>query len=355
MTLSRHVTLSRRAAGLFGAVFLLTACGDGLNTSPAPTAAGKDCVPASDQREWSEIEKAATGEGSVAWYTSLSPDINDRLKVEFERTHPGVTLDVTRAQATTLTQRIDAEASGGAESADVVTHTEPVWQKSHGTNFFTALAGPAANAIDQKQLLSVSNTSALTALSVIGYAWNTTVVDQPPANFEDIVNPRYRGKLGLYDYQNDVGAISFALWAKQYGNDFADGLGKLEPRFYPGGSQIAQALAAGEIGITAYVTPSLIPPNAPVKVAFPDSPVAVPYFSSVLCSANHGAAAQVLADWLVTPEAQKISAVGSASVLQGRPDGTDLAVSDVQLVDVGAYRAEELDNVRAGLDKSFSR
>lgn len=338
-----------------------TACGDDLDSSPS--AAGGDPQGSSPacggspgpSAGWAAVEREAEEEGSVRWYSTLAPAINDALVAAFAGAHPGITVEVTRAVSSDLTQRIDAEARGGASGADLVVHTDQAWQRAKADGVFAPLRGPDVTDPGQ-DVLSDSGTSSLVALAVIGYAWNTSVVDDPPASFEALTDPAYRGQIGLYDYEATPVAASFDTWADQYGDDFLTGLAGQDPRFYASGSALAQAVAAGEVGIAAYTTPSLVPEGAPVELAYPDEPVANAYVLNVLCSADHPAAAQVLANWLLSPEAQEIAAVGSASVLDASA-GVDalFTLDEVRVTDVTAYSEGDLEALRSSLDATFDR
>ncbi|HYI60601.1 MAG TPA: extracellular solute-binding protein [Acidimicrobiales bacterium] len=354
--------LARRTR--WAATFLLlaaagtTGCGDDLDGASSAAdgragGSGGDC--AYPDGEWSEIEARASREGVVRWYSTLAPALNDRLVAAFARAYPDIGVEVTRATSPDLTRRIDAEAQGGARSADLAVHTDQAWQQAHGTTFFAPLVGPDVTDPDH-DVLSADRTSTLVALAVIGYGWNTSVIDDPPSSFEDLADPAYEGLVGLYDYEAPPVAASFAIWSEQYGDDFLAALADQDPRFYASGSALAQAVAAGEVGISAYITPALVPEGAPVEIAYPVEPLANAYVANVLCSADDPAAAQVLANWLLTPEAQEVAAQDAASVL-GPDAGVDapFSLDDVRVTDVTSYRDSELAALRRSLDATFAR
>ncbi len=341
-----------------------TACGDDLDTSPpaagndpqgSSSACGGSPGPEGVSSDWAAVERQARDEGALRWYSTLAPAINENLVAAFAGAYPEITVDVTRAVSSDLTQRIDAEARGGAAGADLVVHTDQAWQQAKEDGAFSVLRGPAVTDPGQ-DVLSDDGTSSLVALAVIGFGWNTTIIEEPPPSFEALADPAYRGQIGLYDYEATPVAVSFDVWADQYGDDFVEALAAQEPRFYASGSALAQAVAAGEVGIAAYTTPSLVPEGAPVEIAYPDEPVANAYVLNVLCSADHPAAAQVLANWLLTPEAQEIAAAGSASVLDAAA-GVDamFTVDEVRVTDVTAYSEGDLEALRSSLDATFDR
>ncbi len=111
---------------------------------------------------------------------------------------------------------------------------------------------------------------------------------------------------------------------------------------------IAQALASGEISVTPMTHPLVREQaaGAPVGWTLPEQAWGTPWYSHVLQTAPHPNAAQVLANFMVTPAGQQALSTGYASVL---PD-TESAVyraQDIATPDVDGLTPERIAEFQA--------
>jgi iron(III) transport system substrate-binding protein len=127
---------------------------------------------------------------------------------------------------------------------------------------------------------------------------------------------------------------------KDWGGNFVEELAGQKPRIYQSAVAIGQAIASGEVWGSPTAATTLLTAKAngaPVDFAVPEKPFGVPWYSQVLASAPHPNAAQLLADFLVTPEGQAAISHDYIAALPnvagtGIP-GADVLAQDIKLAD----------------------
>lgn len=178
-----------RAIGLLLAVALLT----------APTAAAADQA----------LIDRATKEGQVVWYTTLIVNqIIRPLKAAFEKKYPGVRLQSSRADDLVTSAKILAEGRAGRVQADIfdgIANMLPLRE----AGLLTPFAVP--NAADYPQPLRDKDgywTAVIMYVFTPGI--NTTLLpkDQAPKTFQDLLDPRLKGKMA-WNGSSMAGAFGF--------------------------------------------------------------------------------------------------------------------------------------------------
>jgi iron(III) transport system substrate-binding protein len=333
------VKVSQRLRGVAVGVCLalgLAACG-GSGGSKASAAVEGD---------WNAVVAAAKTEGSVLLYSSQNPKRLDALKEAFGKAYPEIKMEYVRGTDADLNPKVEVEKQTGKGSADVHMVTDPSWitKAADSGAYSVDLRGPDFDAPAYGRDKSVlKDKFFLTSAAVFAMGWNTKAV---PAGFskpQDMLDQKYAGKIGVTNPQGIAAYVDFyRFYEKNFGPDFLEQLAKLKPRVYPSALGIAQALTSGEIVAAPGVQPLVaeVASGAPVNWKLPDPAWGTPWYSHVLSSAPHPNAAQVLADFMVTPEGQAALNTGYASVLGGA--GSVASASDIHLPDPTELTPEKI-------------
>lgn len=174
----------------------LAACGGGGAGSNADSAALASLDGKSGPEREQALYDGAKKEGSVTWYTGLIPEqIIEPMKKAFESKYPGVRLDYYRAGSSEIATKILTEARARSPQSDV-------WDGAHAAEALKA-AGAAAAYVSPSvahypaELRDKDGFWAAGNLYIKGIAFNTDVIDPAtaPKTFEDLLDPRYRGKM----------------------------------------------------------------------------------------------------------------------------------------------------------------
>jgi iron(III) transport system substrate-binding protein len=85
----------------------------------------------------------------------------------------------------------------------------------------------------------------------------------------------------------------------------------------------------------------LIAQGAPIKFKVPANGWNAPYYAMILARAPHPAAAQLLANYMVSREGQAVVSKNSGAVLKGVPDTTFVKPRIVKLKDLTPQKVAE--------------
>ncbi len=329
----------RRRAGRLAAVagaaaLLASACGG--SSSPGGGNAQKTSDQVSDS--WDEVEVAAAEEGKVTLYTAQVLPILEALEAGFEQAHPDIDLEVVRGLPQDLLPKLEAERQTGQAIADVyVTADGAQAAEGDAAGHAATPVGPhfEADGYDAETNILDGGTF-LSHAVVFGWGWNTDDVPDGLDGYEALLDPSLSGgKIAVIEPANQALTDFWLYLEENLGEDFVEALAAQQPRIYPGGGPIQEALTSGEVQAALYAGAAIEDgkaAGAPIEWEIPENPWGARYWTSVVDIAPHPNAAQVLADYLVSPEGQEIVAKGNASTLPDVP-GTLVELSSVPAQD----------------------
>src|SRR5215813_12836706 len=100
---------------------------------------------ADNSPEWKKTVTAAMQEGSLMVYGNLTASVIDRLRADFAKQYPGISVEYARLPGAALFSRIDTDRKTGQDVADVVVSSETAWLEERAAEkWFTVPSGPAA-------------------------------------------------------------------------------------------------------------------------------------------------------------------------------------------------------------------
>ena len=307
-------------------------------TSGADTSAAAGTA---DAAAWDEVVAAAEEEGSVVMYSVMVPDINDRLSAAFAEAYPEIDIEIIRVLGNEIDAKLDAEKETGAAGADIVANVNyPYTISASESGDLLPIVGPDATSPSWAGTDYVINDDVqLVTFRNIGLGWNTEEFPEGgPTSFEDLLDPKYAdGRIGLTDPIAPVVADFYATLEDNYGPEFLEQLAAQEPVFFPGAVPLEQALAAGEITVGGYVTNVGIEAakasGAPVEFALPENAWAPPIMAYIPAWVERPNAAQVLLNFMASPEGQEVLGLNSFSPLPDIP-GTFAPIETVTVANV---------------------
>jgi iron(III) transport system substrate-binding protein len=273
---------------------------------------------------------AAKKEGQVTYYFTTSSEPSEKVLAAFEKRF-GLKVNLFRNSGTKLYERFVAESRSGSHQADVMEHSDVVAVERLRAEGFVAPYEPPAAA---KIPANMKNPPYWYGIhgTLIGIAWNADEVkdDQAPRAWNDLRSPKWRGKLAVIVPVGGTVFIPNYMWRhaleKDYGLKFWQALRDNDPRFYESQYPAAERLAAGEYAVAAHIIEDAVygpySKGAPVRWRFVDpTPL---QFAPLIVNKNapHPNAARLLANWLLSSEAQPLW-MEYAGVVTLRPDVPD--------------------------------
>jgi iron(III) transport system substrate-binding protein len=311
-------------------------------TTPTTDTAGSATTEAAaGDAGWDEVVAAAEEEGKVVLYAVMVPDVNERLVAAFSERYPNIEIELLRVMANDLDAMLDAEESTGTDGADVVANVNYPWALAAAEDGrLIEFVGPEATGPDWAGTdYLVDNSIQYSTFANLGVAWNTQEFpDGGPTQYADLLDPAYAGgKIGLVDAVAPVLADFYATLEDLEGEDFLEQLAAQDPVFFPSAVPLEQALAAGEISVAGYATNQGITTaaadGAPVEFASPGGAWVPPIMSYIPAWVKRPNAAQVLIDFMASPEGQEVLGQGTFSPVPDVP-GTFGSIEGVSVSNV---------------------
>jgi iron(III) transport system substrate-binding protein len=286
--------------------------------------------------QWAKIVSAAKKEGSVVLYTGLLQDRLDDFKAAFERQY-GISLTIVRAVDSQLVTAVTAEHGVGKPIDDIwLTTSLPYALGTLNNGWVTDARGPNffKKSFDRSKYAKPGKAWQPGA-SAIGFGWNTQLYSAGLSRYADLLNPALAGRIGVLQPTSPAG-FDYYLWLKQtYGADFVRRLGAQKPKVYVSAAPMQAALAAGEIAAAAFLSPSTLQlkeQGAPVEW----KPIGwnTAWYGLIFKTAPHPAAAQVLADFMLTPAGQRALYLRNITALPNISGAVHIPFRRVKLSDL---------------------
>ena len=260
-------------------------------------------------REARLVQKARE-EGSVVLYTSLAPSESKPLAEAFEKKY-GVKVELWRAISEKVVQRVITEAQGRRNSVDVIETNGPEMEMLAREKLLAEVHSPyladlPADAIPPHRTWYPDRLN----FFVVGFNTNKVQRAEIPATYEGFIDPRWRGRIGLEATDAEWMATLIKAWGNEKGMAYFRKLSDMKPDVRKGHVLLAELVAAGEVpvGLTMYNSNilSLKRKGAPIDFV-PVQPVAArPQGIGVARAAPHPHAALLFADFVLSPEGQKL-------------------------------------------------
>jgi len=157
---------------------------------------------------------------------------------------------------------------------------------------------------------------------VIGYNPKMVSPKEAPKNWDDFLDPKWKGKIGMDQEEYEWYAATINYWGKEKAQKFHRALAKQGVHWNRGHTMISQLMAAGEfpIGIVyAHRIESMKKSGAPVEWVKTADPVFAALSPvAVAAKARHPNSAKLLMDFVLSREAQLV--LRNANRLSGRLD-----------------------------------
>jgi iron(III) transport system substrate-binding protein len=145
---------------------------------------------------------------------------------------------------------------------------------------------------------------------VVGYNTQKVKRDEIPKTYEGFLDPRWKGRIGIEATDVEWMATLVKAWGNEKGMDYFRKLAAMGPDMRKGHILLAELVAAGEVpvGLTMYNSniESLKRKGAPIDFVAVQPVAARPQGIGVAKNAPHPAAAALFADFVLSPEGQRL-------------------------------------------------
>jgi len=259
-----------------------------------------------DQR----VLEGARKEGTVALYTSLNLKDSVPITEAFEKKY-GVKVSLWRASSEKVVQRALTEARAGRFTPDVFETNGPEMDIFYREKLLDEFYSPAFRDLPPAAFPKHRHWVAdRFNFFVLGYNTNLVKPGEVPNSYADLLQPRWKGKVGLEASDVDwFGSVVKGMGEKE-GLAYFRKLADSKPQLRTGHTLIAELLASGEIPLAASVynhnVERLVEKGAPVRWKPLAPTFGRPNGIGVAKHAPHPHAALLFTDFMLSREGQEL-------------------------------------------------
>lgn len=258
------------------------------------------------------LKAGAKKEGKLVWYTTLTAH-RDIANV-FEVKYPGIKVETYRTGSTDLLRRILSEAESKRNLADLVETTPPTLMVMRDNKLLLPYHSPHLSLYpeDSKEEVDKSRvywTTDRESLISLGYNKNLIRAVDVPKSFAELAKPENKGKIAVSGDSTGVRFLGAIIKAK--GEEFLKQLKALDIKMHMiSGGAMHELMAAGEMPMSISIFRNHVLSGqlrgAPTQWVPMDLVVSNAGGVALPAASNHPYGALLLADFLLSPEGQKI-------------------------------------------------
>lgn len=245
-------------------------------------------------------------------YTSMKESLIGQLKDAFAKKHPEVAIDYQSAGAGKLMAKIAAERESGKILADVLWTSEvPDFYQLKAEGMLLPYVSPETKNI-LNPLTDYDGSFTPARLGTLGVAYNTRLIKQAPATWQDLLDARFKGTYGIANPGlSGTSYMSVAALVNQFGWEYIEKLKANGAKMGKGSGQVVDDTASGDLSASLavdYITNDKIEKGATLALVYPPEMLVIPSPVAIFKDSPNGGAARKFVDFLLSKEGQVIIA-----------------------------------------------
>lgn len=247
-------------------------------------------------------------------YTSVPIDIINQVKVEFKKRQPRIELKIFHSEVEEVMNRIYDEIDDGLIQADLIWAADFAFgeELKNAGQLLRYKSLHADNIISSLKDKDDYYYAAMLLNMIIAY--NTDKVKKIPTSYRDLLNPKYKGQIGITDPSYSREALYTVVTlaqSEEFGWDYFVRLYENEMQILKDNTSLNQVIANGELdmGITIdFVTRELKnkDPNIPIDYIFhEEGNILIPCPIAITKDCQNLPVAQDFVDFILSKEGQE--------------------------------------------------
>jgi iron(III) transport system substrate-binding protein len=257
------------------------------------------------------VEKAKE-EGKLVAYLAMNAADAVTVQATFEKKFPQIKVDLVRAGAPAMLQRVLTEYRGGKIFADVVLGFGFIHYELGQLKLLARYESPERpNYVAQFKDKDGFWTNVIPIVHTIAYNPKMLQPAELPVRYTDLLLPKWKGKAGMNSNNIMFLAAMMTHFGKEDGMDFLQKLAAQAPQVRGGGTLLTTLVAAGEFPLAFSINENNVEnfklKGAPidwVRVADPLYGELVPI--GIMAGAPHPNAARLFVDYTLSREGQEL-------------------------------------------------
>lgn len=303
------------SAVALSAAMILAACGGGGDDNDKKDAGASSLNSMSPE----ELAKAGAGE-EVFWLTTSYPtETAQEVADAFMAKYPDIKVKVDRKTANENWSQLQTAMAAKAAKADVYSSTQPqFYDMAKEAGFLECYLPPTTDDLGDDYKGDDCWFSIRQSVFPLVYNTDKVSAEEAPKTYEDLADPKWKGKVGLLDPALSNNAFSAYYTVSQAlsngdfksTSDYWKALGKNKPVLYAQGGAMINALASGEVSVGwnfGYRAWQFEDDGAPVAISMPDLGVVSNQDYTMLIADNDAPhASRLFMNFLASKEAMGI-------------------------------------------------
>lgn len=315
MTLVRRIARDRNRVGAAIVVAILAA-GAAMPSFAASVEERLDELNRMGEKIRAEtIEKGARREGELVWYAAMATERAGEMIKAFETRYPFVKVKFQPGGAGRQLEQLLVEHRTKKQQADIINTRRSYVGVMAKAGAVARHRTPLRAALREGFTDKEGFVNGIYAQPRV-FLYNTRMVarENVPRSFDDLLDPRWKDKLGMDTTDYDWLASLIDYYGREKAIEFAGKLAKQQLNLRRGLTLLAQLAVAGEFPIVIDVFPEEVlqikRSGAPAEFIFsePFVPVKTPTTVSISSGAPHPHAAALFVDFLLSKPGQDIMA-----------------------------------------------
>ncbi len=257
-----------------------------------------------------KLVAGARKEGKLNVYTSLNTRDSGPITDAFEKKFD-VKVSLWRASSEKVLQRAVTEARSGRFAFDVLETNGPEMEALYREKLLAEFYSPhfkdlppAAFPRHRHYVADRFN------FFVIGYNTNLVKPEEVPNSYQDLVHPRFAGRVGMESGDTDWFAAMIKSMGEEKGLAFFRQLSATKPQMRTGHTLLSELLSSGEVPLVATIynhnVEKMALRGAPVKWKALNPTFGRPNAIGVTPRAQNPHAALLFSDFMISPDGQNL-------------------------------------------------
>ena len=258
-------------------------------------------------REAALLAKAQT-EGPIALYGTLNIESSAGLMEEFIKAYPTLKEVHFTLSGSALIERVLIEAGGGVDFWDIALANPDQLVAFKENDLITQYRGPSLDVIPA-QFKDPDGWWVDAYVTYNGTMYNKDKVATPPATYEDLTDPKWKGQFVLDTEEFEWYVMMLQELGQDAGTDLMQRLAANEPVMVRGGGTQRDRVISGESWVVMSNSDELmlreIKSGAPVELTYLEPSIAKHAPAHIAKRAPNPGAAVLFYDWLLSLEGQQ--------------------------------------------------
>jgi len=258
-----------------------------------------------------DMLEAAKKEGQLVFYSGIPIADAQAILSAMEKKYPFIKTTFYRATGSALVSRIQTEQRAGTHMWDVMNSTgfEPYALLEQG--YFAKYDSPERQVFPEGHKDNEGYWATMyTTPMIVSYNTRLVSLGELPKEYFDLLNPKWKGRLGLDSSDLEWYANLRKTWGAEKAQKFLEGLRRQDIRLVQGRSLLTELLSGGEVAIlTNNFLQNAIEAKrkgSPIEILALDPVISAAGLIGINRLAPHPNAARLFVDFVLSKEGQEL-------------------------------------------------